>query len=116
MDATGGAVAADGAAGATGGVHPVGGSGSAVLDCTIFSRFSRTLKLKRRRFGFPRRPPSPPDGSAAGGSTAGGLPPNAGAGGGAIEGAGGAKFGAGTGPLVAGGKAGCPNIGPAGGP
>src|ERR1700693_253012 len=53
-----------------GGCHPVGGRGS-LLVCTIFSRFSRTLKLKRRRFGFPRRPASCAAGSGAG--PAGGL-------------------------------------------
>ncbi|HEV2012823.1 MAG TPA: hypothetical protein VGR77_02920 [Candidatus Dormibacteraeota bacterium] len=57
---------AGGVAAATGGVHPVGGAGSAAFGCTIFSRFSSTLKLKRRRFGFPRRPPS----GAAGAATA----------------------------------------------
>ena len=54
-----------------GGCHPVGGRGS-LLACTIFSRFSRTLKLKRRRFGFPRRLASCVAGSGAG--PAGGLP------------------------------------------
>ena len=56
---------------AAGGCHPVGGRGS-LLVCTIFSRFSRTLKLKRRRFGFPRRLASCVADSGAG--PAGGLP------------------------------------------
>src|SRR5207302_383922 len=47
-----------------GGCHPIGGRGS-LLVCTIFSRFSRTLKLKRRRFGLPRRPASSAGGSGA---------------------------------------------------
>jgi hypothetical protein len=55
-----------GAGGATGGVQLVDGTGSAVLDWTIFSRFSSTLKLNRRRFGLPRRAASDPAGSGAG--------------------------------------------------
>src|SRR5207237_919490 len=56
-----------------GGVQPVGGSGS-TFCWTIFSRLSRTLKLNRRRFGFPRRPPCWAGDSPMAGSTAGGLP------------------------------------------
>ena len=97
---------------ATGGVH-VGvagvGAGSAVFACTIFSRFSRTLKLKRRRFGFPRRPASSADGSGAAGSAAGGGPAKLGGPGGAAGMAGGTKVGGAAGPLVAGANAGGPN-------
>ena len=91
------------------------GAGSGVFDCTIFSRFSRTLKLKRRRFGFPRRPASSAGGSGAGASTAGGgLATLNGAGGGAGVLAG-AKLAAAAGPLIAGEKAGGPNGDPTGG-
>ena len=56
-----------------GGVQPVAGAGS-TFCWTIFSRFSKTLKLNRRRFGFPRRPASWEGGSPLVGSTPAGLP------------------------------------------
>jgi hypothetical protein len=54
---TGGLDVAGGPAkgGAAGWADPAGSAG---FGCTIFSRFSSTLKLNRRRFGLPRRPPS----------------------------------------------------------
>src|SRR5207247_10643196 len=55
-----------------GGVQPVAGAGS-TFCWTIFSRFSKTLKLNRRRFGFPRRPASW-EGAPLVGSTPAGLP------------------------------------------
>ena len=63
---SGAGVPVAGGVGVAGGVHPVMGGASAGLACTIFSRFSRTLKLKRRRLGFPRRPPSGGSGGVAG--------------------------------------------------
>src|SRR5205823_11853324 len=98
--------------GGAGGVQPVGGAGS-IFCWTIFSRFSSTLKLNRRRLGFPRRPPSWAGGSPLAGSTAGGLPKTGTPPG--MFGPGWATGGAGmAGPLEAEGYEGCPNGG--GGP
>ena len=84
-----------------GGVQPVAGAGS-TFCWTIFSRFSKTLKLNRRRFGFPRRPASW-EGAPLVGSTPAGLP-KAGMAPGTVGIPGGALNGAGAaGPLEAAG-------------